>query len=540
MRSGPSHGRLALPVASACLVAILCCLAAATVAPVPASAAIHSGQVTDPSGDGPDPTRDLVAAEASYDPAGGRLTFTLDLAGPPDPAEPSQYLGAVGRYQQGACSSPNLILGTVIPGSTTIWLREDDGQSPAESSGDAERSTSGNRITLSATDPDLKGLDAQCAIALVSDAETGAVIHDETAVFPIREVKVAKLKAKLQGLGSTVRPGRGVKAKVRVANPGNGAATGVRLKLRVKGKAKVSPKAKKLGRIGPGKSRVVAFRVKAARQARGSVRVTARASARNAKGSAAAGRVKVKVPRPRPRPPATNAKGLAGKLFWGFESYNWNSSSEVFALYFVNRKFVHLGMPKGGLPRCGRVTAKTKGGKTSSGCVRYSYDARSGRVKVGSSAGTYRRGNLKLSMKGRESEWAISTDAWYGTSLPRPGARFKVKLRAAGYSGLCGITPSCTTWNENLILERNGKFGRQTSSLTTGGGGALPFVAIGKLGPNERGRYQVLSRSRIRFRYASGKVKTQTIVVQLNKRNRPDPAREGLLIDDDWFYHDTD
>lgn len=535
---GPIGPRAVLSCLAA--LALLTGLALALAFPVPAAAANHTGKVTDPSGDGPEPARDLVSAEVSYDPATGAFQYTLETAGPPDPTETAQFTGAIGRYGEGGtCTAPAALLATVLPGSISRWMRDDDGQVPAEHDGEADRRVEGNRIVLSGTDQAMKGITATCAVAIVADAATGTVTWDQTDVFPVREVKVARLQAKLQGVRAKVRRGGSVKAKVRISNPGNATARGVRLKIGLKGRGTVRPKARKLGAIGPGKARTVAFRVSTNRRSKGALRLTARASAGNAKAAAAGGRIKVQVPR-RKRPAPSNPGGLAGKLFWGFESYQWDRSSDVFGLHFVNRKFVHLGMPKGGLATCGRATAKVKDGKLTAGCVRYSYNARTGKVRIGSSAGTYRKGKLKLKLKGRESDWAISTDTWYGTALPKAGAKLNVKLINRGYQGLCGLTPFCTTWQENLTLKKNGQFGRQKSSLSTSGGPGLPFVAIHQLGPDERGRYQVLSRSRIRFRYASGKVQTQTIAIQLNKRGPPDAAREGVILDDTWFYRESD
>jgi len=512
----------------------LACLALAVAFPVPATAAVHSGQVADPAGDGPEPARDLVSAAVSYEPAAGALTFRLELAGPPPPSEDAQILGALGRLEEGVCVAPTMILATLLPGDTTVWLRDDDGAVPAESSGDAQREVAGSRVTLSATDPALRGQAAECALAIISDAATATVNWDETEVFRVNEVKAAKLKATVRG-PAKLRRGAAAKVEVRVSNPGNAAARGVRLRIGLKGRASLRPKAKALGTIGPGKARTVKATVRAAGRAKGTIRLTARATAKNAKAASAADRIAVRVPRPRRPPPATGG-GPAGRLFWGFEPYQYDRSAGVIGLYFANRRFVHLGMPEGGLPRCGRVTAKRKDGETTPGCLRYSYDRRTGRVRIGKSKGTYRNGKLKLQMK--ESAWQIAGKSWYGSSLPGRGSRFGVQLRSAGYYGLCGVTPYCSTWQENLTLTRDGRFGRQRSSLTTSGGGALPFVAIGKLGPDERGRYKVLSRSRIRFRYASGKTEVQTIAVQLDRRGRPDAAREGLLLDDDWFYRD--
>lgn len=50
----------------------------------------------------------------------------------------------------------------------------------------------------------------------------------------------------------------------------------------------------------------------------------------------------------------------------------------------------------------------------------------------------------------------------------------------------------------------------------------------------------MLPGSRIRFSYASGKKLTEALIVQTDKRGRPDPVKEGLLLDDTWFYLEND
>jgi hypothetical protein len=247
--------------------------------------------------------------------------------------------------------------------------------------------------------------------------------------------------------------------------------------------------------------------------------------------------MRVVVPKP---PPPPSKGGLSGRIFWGFESYRFDRSSEIVFLHFVNRKFVRWGMPEGGLVNCRRVTAKVKDGDMQPGCLRYSYSPSSGRVRIGKVKGTFRGGELKLNMKA--DIWPTDGDVWYPGLTAKAGSRFKLKLINRGFYGACGITPYCTTWKENLTMTRDGRFGRQDSSLSTGGGigTGLPFVAISQLGPNQKGRYRVLSGGRIRFNYASGKKVTETLIVQTDKKGRPDPAREGVLLNDTWFYKSDD
>lgn len=136
--------------------------------------------------------------------------------------------------------------------------------------------------------------------------------------------------------------------------------------------------------------------------------------------------------------------------------------------------------------------------------------------------------------------WRTEGETWYPGAFAKAGARFKVTLINRGYWGLCGVTFSCTTWAEYLTLDPSGKFGRTRSSLSTSGGGALPFIAVGSYPPEDRGTYEVLSNGRIRFNYDNGEVGVETLTIQTTKRGKPDAANEGVLLDDVWFYRNDD
>ncbi len=495
-----------------------------------ASATVYSGSTHDASGDGPSGGQDITGVEASYDSVDGLVEFRVSLAAAP--TGNFQVTTALGRLSGGQCNAPLVILGTILPDGAAIWLLDRDGTNPAEEQDQATRSVSGQVVTLKAGDSRLRGLQPDCAVTILSDPDDTATIYDEVGTFAVKPPPPKpQLSAKVSRIGGLKR-GATKPVKVTVKNVGKAAARGVVVKAKVKGTAGLSPRTRKLGSIPAGKSKTARFRVKVSRRGKGTVTISARATGRKVK-AAASTSFRVKVPQP-PPPPSTG--GLAGNIFWGFENYQYDRSSDVVFLDFTSRNLVRWGIPKHGLTNCRRPTAKIKDGEMQPGCLRYSYNKRSGAVRIGKVRGTFKRGKLKLKMD--SDVWSTDGKSWYGAVVPKRGARFKTSLINRGYYGACGITPYCSTWSEYLILTRDGRFGRTKSSLTTGGYPGGFFTAISSLGPDEKGSYKVMAGGRIRFNYADGHKTTETLVVQTDKRGRPDPVKEGLLVGDLWFYKD--
>ena len=497
-----------------------------------ASAAVYKGSASDGAGDGPTPGLDIRKAQATYDSSAGSIRFTIDPAGPLD-GTPVQIATGVGTLNSGICSTPLAVVGSIQPGGSVVWGLNSDGDSDIEASGTASITISGSRVSFAADDPDLAGLSPNCGEAVLSDANDINTTFDTTSAFGVRvPPKKARLATSISG-PSKMKPGSRARFKVKVRNRGDRPARKVTLRLSGKG-GSVKGGARKLGTIKGGKGKTATFTVKAGRK--GSVKLTAKATGAGVKASA---RKTVRIARPgKPRPPAGRSS-LTGQLFWGFEAYQFDRSSDILGLYFANSRFVHWGIPKGGLKNCSRVTAKLdEDGELQPGCLRYSFNERSGKLSIGKAKGSYRNGELKLKMD--EDMWRIDGSTWFNSAFAKPGSRLNVTLQNRGYYGACGISPSCTTWLELLTLDRNGKFGRTRSSLSTGGGGSLPFIAIGSYPPEDRGSYRILSNGRIRFSYDNGEVSTETLVIQTNKRGKPDAAKEGVLLDDVWFYKDSD
>lgn len=500
--------------------------------PASASATLFSGSGTDPSGDGPSPGQDMVQASATYDNSSGSIDFRVQLAAPP--ADSVQVTAAFGnRSPSGTCSVPLLVIGTLFSSGVSRWLIEEDGTEPVEAEGDADRSVSGNQVRMTATDSQLKGFTPDCAEALLSDPADSTVMHDGMDAFAIRPPPPRPRLRASAGPAGKVKRGASRVVRVRVTNTGKAAATKVTVKARVKGTASLKPRVRKLGRIPAGKSRTARFTVKVNRRGKGRIKVSANVTGRQVKTQAATS-FTVRVPKPPPKPSPKG--GLSGKIFWAFESNRWDRSPDLVGLHFTNGRFVRWGIPQRSLPGCRKVTAKVKKGEMQPGCLRYSYNRRNGKVRIGNVTGSYRNGKLRLKMK--QEVWSTTGKTWFPGLPARPGSRFRTTLINRGYYGLCGISPFCRTWMEHLTLTRNGRFGREDSSLSTGGGigTGLPFVAVGRYSPKNRGRYTVLPGNRIRFKYASGKTVIESLIVQTNKRGRPDPVREGLIVGGTWFY----
>lgn len=504
-----------------------------------ASATVYEGNASDPTGDGSGADRELTSAAAIYDGEAGTLEVTLNLAAAPT-GSPVQIVGGIGTLNAGGgCSYPLAVVGAIRPDGAVRWVRGNTSENPAEAAGDAQIAIEGSKVKISAAAPELRGLTPNCGEAILSNPADANQTYDTTGSFPLApRPSRPNVKATITGIGSKVAPGTKAKLKVKVTNNGDGPASGARVTMSAKG-AKVSPAKRGMGTIAPGNTAIARFDLKVPEGAKGRIKLVAKVTAGGTATSSARKTLRIKAPG-RPKPPKPGGKGgPVGQLFWGFEEYQYDRSSDILGLYFSGSKFVHWGIPKGGLVNCRKVTAKLdEDGELQPGCLRYSYNSKTGKITVGKAKGTFRNGKLNLKMD-REM-WRIDGKTWFPSTFAKPGARFKLTLINRTYFGLCGVTPYCSTTQDLVTLDRDGRFGRTASSLITGGGGSIPFVAIGSYPPEDRGSYTVLSNGRIRFSYDSGEVRTETLVIQTNQRGKPDAAGEGILLDDAYYYKEED
>jgi hypothetical protein len=324
------------------------------------------------------------------------------------------------------------------------------------------------------------------------------------------------------------------KVTVKVTNTGNATAGKVTLKV---GKARgvaIKPKSGtlKLKSIAAGKSKVASFKALLTRKAKATSRLTLTVT--GGKGLKAVGIVTLEAwkkgpPRKKgkkekkPAPPAVPP--LAEKIFYAYKT-EVSESAKLIGYAFIDGEWAYHGIPAEGLPSC---TAATGDGakEGAEGCVKYTYDATSGTVKIGSATG-------KLNPGG---ELEVDGETYFATSIPPAGTTLQVEQEYIGYSGLCGLITGCTTWHEHLILGSNGEFVLSRESLTTlgGSGPGETFVAAGSYPPDQHGTYSVQKGARIKLTFADGSTKTKTFAYFLNKEGKPDPAYAGILLGTDYF-----
>ena len=526
--------RGAAPVAATILLVVV---------PAGASAAIHRADV--PGSDvGSDPSRRVAALSTTYDDAGS-LTGTITLGGDATTGTPARVVLHLGTEGGDRCGPPQVVISAPLASSGDVEVaRTTDGTVSHQAAAQAE--VSGARVTLSAAQPWLAGLDHRCTFArvtpptdpstalgqtrgyrtLVTDPEpaptptTPAPTPTTPAPTPTTPAptprKAAKLAVEVGATPRTVRRNRWMSIRVRVRNVGTATARAVRVRIGGARGATVRLSRSRWSSIAAGRSGSATVRVRLSARSRATTTLAVRASAGNL-----VARDAIVLSRG-----SASATGLAGRQFYGFVSHAdraWDNRG----VFFSNAKWAYLGLPTGGLPTCTKVTETLtdKGKPTGDGCRRYTYDRRTGRLKVGDQTGTYKNGTIEL-------DGVVMTPV----DTPRAGTTLDVRLEHRGFSGLCGLTFGCTTWHETLGMGSNGQFVRSSSSISTMGGVGTPFVYGAQYPPDEHGTYEIQSRGRVVFRYADGTVKTHTIGIMRDKRGRPAPATEGLLLDDTNFY----
>jgi hypothetical protein len=493
-----------------------------------AGAAVREGAGTDPSGDGAGPSRDLTALSATYDPAAGAISAQVTLAGAPDAGADAFVAVLLGVRQPSGSCAPAAGVGGNASGGAVAWVRNDTG-----AQGEGTRAPVGAALTLGAADPALEGQGYDCALVTLS-APGGGTTYDSSDPIALAEPaptptpgggttgappaakRAAELALSVVRAPARARTGRWLRVRVRIANTGGAPAKRVRIKLaRARGVAVRAPRP--IATLAAGAGRTVTLRVRLRRRAR--ARLVLRATARGALTARAPLTLRRRTKRPRHPAPAT---GLAGRYFWRTVTrvdYAWDNRG----IAFVDGTWAYRGIPKGGLPACTKVTAGVdENGDPTDGCLRYSYDARTGRVTVGDQHGTYSDGNLTL-----------GEDGYAPLQIPAPGARYDMQLVHRGFSGFCGLDVGCTTWTYYLTLRRDGQFALSSMTVSSMGGGGAPFTAAWNAPPDQRGTYEAQGRGRIRLAFADGTVSVRTIGIE-------QPAAKGLLLDDTNFYPDDD
>lgn len=467
----------------------------------PASAALPSRGILYDDIDGypgPIAERDFFSVDVNHDATTGRVWGSYDLQGTPTPATAAYFRIWMGNTSGSDCVAFALVGGSTVPGAGRVSARTvADVQESGTASTRRTRSAARNARALVTQPFDFTydNLKAPATCFWFDIAAGGAAdspVYDTSApkMGTLETIDPTTLMGSAQG--QRVTKGKWTTVPVTVENTGGIPATGVTVTLRKTAKVKAKSSAVTLGTLQPGASATARFRV---RLDAGKTRylgydVTADDGVEIESGSVALAIT--------PRPPKAT-KSLAGLYLWRSEILTGVRNWDNHGLFFVNKKYAYRGFPSSGLPKCRKVTATQSG----DGCVRYWYDARSGKLQVDTERGK------SLGPKGRPTGVELDGDAYtFRLVMPRPGTRIAASLKHQEAYMCPG--PACTT------------------STTT--------VSFGKDGSYGTGSYAIGRNGRITLSHADGTRTTATIWIQTDRRGKPQPTSEGIILGDVNYY----
>ncbi|MFA4929565.1 MAG: CARDB domain-containing protein [Patulibacter sp.] len=522
--------------------------------PASAAQAVVSGGLDFPANPELAEGRDIVRADVSYDPATGAVTSRIGLRGAPTPGGIVSTVLAR-RNAGGTCGFPTLTLIGASAGNTATgtWTRRSSVDQTIGSGGGVATVESANAVTLAITNGGFANLGYDCALVETGDQPApGEVVVRDQVLVPVLAgpalppeppappvpptppvppappappaPKAPKLAVSVSGVPSRAVRNRSYRVRIRVRNGGTATASNVRLSVpRVSG-LRVSPTAASWKRLAAGKTgtRTVTVRLTGTRTRTATARATATGGLR----ATARLRMVSRTARKPARKPSTPKGPLVGQYFWGFKTQP-DRAWDNYGVYFVDDRWAYYGLPPAGLPTCRAVTqVQDQNGKpTGEGCRRYTLNAKTGTLRVGDLAGSYQGGQLTLDKVDMRR-----------LTIPSARARYTVDLEHKGFSGFCGYSTGCTTFAEYLALSADGKFVRSSRLTGSVGGVGAPFVWGSVFPADETGTYEILANGRIRFSYANGTVKVETIGIEQDRAGKPAAATEGLVIGDTNFY----
>jgi hypothetical protein len=531
-----------LAATAALIAAVFASLALAAAA----SAEVRSGTATDPPSSLLPAGQDIVAVSAAYDTATGTITATVTTRGAPEPL-PTRALRTDFFPVDGAgdCVAPEARLASIYSEPGAVWLYNGSIIQAGV------KSVVGSTTTLTATSPLLVNQPFLCMNAYVLDEEGEPF---EYLIPPLRLAgpppppappapppstppapppappapKLAKLSL---GSSETITLRRNQWKQVKLAVTNGGTATAAKVSLKIGGAKGVAIKPKsgklELKSIAPGKSRTASFKVMLTKKAKPTSSLTLAIS--GAKGIKASGTLTVKAwkkpgGKKGPEEPTAGRASLAEKIFYTYDSTDTTHSAYLTGYTFIDDTWAYNGIPSGGLPHCTEVTGTSK----KEGCVKYSYEPKTGAVQLGSVTGA------KITTDGK---FEIDGETYLPLWIPPAGARYQVDQYFIGFSGLCGMITGCSTWHEYVTLTSGGEFSYTSQSTTTSGGPGPgeTFIAVGSYPPDEHGTYTVEKGGRIKLAFADGHTEVKTFAIFLNKEGNSDVVKEGFIFDTTYF-----
>jgi hypothetical protein len=210
---------------------------------------------------------------------------------------------------------------------------------------------------------------------------------------------------------------------------------------------------------------------------------------------------------------------LTGTYWWGWESTTTMDTAgwSNHAVWFVDKKWAYVGWADGRRPKC---SARVKE------CQRYSYNERTGKVRIG-------RKRAKVTSEGFAfvHPGAGEKIGFHPLALAAKGTKLQTELIHQNWSGNCMLM--CNSWTEDLSFAGDGRFVR--GRLTVGSWPGLG-AAWGSVGPDQRGTYRVVSKGIIELAFDDGTRSRHVIGIEHDPSGKPNPVAAGLLVDDTNFY----
>jgi len=456
------------------------------------------------------PSQRLSAVDVVVDVRAQIMTATVTLDGAVDPAAP--VVVVLGTWDGRSCVP--LFGAEAGPGGART-------QCVDESEIAATQSVQGNQVSISsAAHPRLGSSLFECAYAHVVDPANPANALSIARAVDLEDVYQPVLEVEADDKVVGARKGKWAKVRLEVRNTSRGAASAVRIAATGKGIEIKTPRID----VGPIDARSTEYldlrvrleqpKAKKGKKAKAPKPRTLTLTVTDPAAAPATGTLSV-VLTPKPTIP----KKLTGTYWWGWEDTNLSSSAGWInhSVWFVDRKWAYTGWAEGKKPRC---SAKVKE------CRRYSYDARTGRLKIG-------KEKVKVT-----SEGFAFTHPGYGEklsveplALPKKGTKLGLDLYHQNWSGFCTIT--CTAYTDYLTMDRGGRF-------VEGGYSVGSWTALGSswasAPADQRGTYKIVRTGIIEMTYADGTRRREVIGIQHDPSGKPNPAAEGVLLGDTNFY----
>ena len=500
-------------------------LAAGALVSVPAAAAQQperrTATVSTFERDAAPSTRQAVKdVRVTQDLTSGRITAVATYRAAPTAAADSVLFVYLGEWSGNACHRRVALAAQAVgTGQAGQFVT---GTGPYTSTGALSFTKNLSGATLvftSAVDARIRKGDWDCAFFDVTEAEpadsSAPVVHQHSEAVDLTE-HYAPLLA--MDLGEPVQGNyrtKWTKVRIEVRNNSLGPASNVTIRPSGAG-LNFKPKQRNLGTIGSRSTKYgVEFRVRLKGKNPKKKQRKATFTATSA-GKKFTQRVTI-AEKPRPK----KVKALAGRYYWGFTPASANKGWDTRALWFVNRKWVHVGFSKNG--------AKPKCGKKVKACKRYTYNPRTGVVKFGGK-------KAKVTTEGFAIKAAKADPKirWYPTTLAKKGQRFNLSLSRDDYTGNCLIF--CTVKSESLSMDRKGRFVLGSFSITSLGapGSNSQFASAPA---DQKGTYQVQKNGRIVLKYANGTTKRHTLAIEHDVRGKAVAQGAGVVLGDRNFYN---